>query len=224
MAPAKVDVFVDLVRHYENTGVFAQHSRQAFELFLAVDRSARVAGRGKPEHLGFGGDGGPQLVGRHLEVGLDACGNLYRHALGQLHDIAVTHPVGGRKDHLVSLVDHHHGHVGQRLLCPGRDHDLVGGVFQVVVAQEFPGDGFLQVSVSVNRGIAAVVVVDGLFGRLLDKVGDVEVGLAQAQADDVFSRLPEFPGFGGHSEGGRRFHVDDPFGEVLVHIGALGLL
>ncbi|MNE72451.1 hypothetical protein D3C80_1683950 [compost metagenome] len=95
--------------------------------------------------------------------------------------------------------------------------DLVGFVLQAVLARELGRDGGLQFRHAVGVGVLGLAAADGLDGRRLDVVGGVEVRFAGAQTDDVAAFAFQFPGPGGHGQGGRRLDAGEGGGLKAGH-------
>ena len=71
-------------------------------------------------------------------------------------------------------------------------------VVEAVVAFQFVGDGLAQRGRAGHGRVVRVVVVDGVHTGLLGRFGRVEVGLADAQADDVDALGLQFAALVGH--------------------------
>ena len=91
----------------------------------------------------------------------------------------------------VARPDQHPHQVGQALLGPDGGHDLgVGVELDAERAQVQVGDGLAQLGDAPRRRVAVVAGVVGGLGQLLDRdVGRREVGVAEAEVDDVARRL-----------------------------------
>lgn len=160
-------------------------SARALQFFLAIDAARRVAGRTEDEHTGIGRDGGFQLLGRHLEVLLEACLDDHGFAACQQYHLGVAHPVGGGDDDFLTVVDEGHHCIADTLLGTVGDQDLGGGVVQVVLALQLAGYGLSQGRVARYRGVFRIVLVDGELCLLLDVVWGVEVWFSDAHVDYV---------------------------------------
>ena len=140
-----VDVLVDLVGDDDHLRVTRQDVGQGLQLVVAVDAARGVRGRAEDERLGLGRDGGLELLGRDLEVLIDAGGQDHVRALGQLDHLHVAHPVGGGHDDFVARVDEAEQGVADGLLGAVGDDDLIDGVVEAVLPLEFGDDGLPQV-------------------------------------------------------------------------------
>ena len=93
---------------------------------------------------------------------------------------------GVRHERDVAGVDEAEGHVADALLCPDERHDLLVAELDVEAAGVPAGDGVAHLRQAVGLGIAVVGrVVGGCLQRGEDVVGRRNVGVADAEADDV---------------------------------------
>src|SRR5690606_1700018 len=76
----------------------------------------------------------------------------------------------------------------QDLLAAGADHDLVGGVVQVVVADELAAHRLAQPGNAGYRRITGLVARQRLDDRRLDVGRRLEIGFAYGEPDDVTAR------------------------------------
>ena len=217
----KVDVLIDFVGHNEEVLMFGDHLGDALQLFLGVEHTGGVAGRGEHDEFGAGGDGCLELLGGHLEVVLEFGGHEDTFTLGQTDKLLVGDPEGGGDDDLVAGVDEALDDLEQALLGTSGDDNLLGLVLETVVAQELGADGFLEVGIAGHRRIVGEIVVDGLLGGFLHHLGGVEVGLADAEADDIFALSLELAGFGGHGESLALGHIEDSIGQDFHNYNVL---
>ena len=199
-----VDVLVDLVGDDDYLRVARQDVGQSLQLVVAVDAARGVRRRAEDERLRLGRDGGLELLGRDLEVLINAGGQDHVRALGQLDHLHVAHPVGGGHDDFVARIDEAEQGVADGLLGAVRDDDLVDGEVESVLVFEFGDDGFPQIQVARDGGVERVVVVDGLLRGGLDGVGGEEIGLADAQVDDVDALCLQLIAFLRHGQCSRR--------------------
>ena len=206
---------VDLVGQDIQVVVHA-HLGDALQLAAAVHHAGGVAGVVQDHALGFGGDGGGELLGGDLKVlglgGVDDHGHAAYHA----DQLDIADPIGGGEDHLVPRVDQGaQGHIDACLRAVGHG-DVLEVIVQPAVGLQPLADGLAQLHGAHAGGIAGIVVADGLDTGLLDVVGGGEIGLARAEADDVLAlglHLLEH-GVDGHGAGGldgkcelrQRFH------------------
>ena len=84
---------------------------------------------------------------------------------------------------------------------------------EAVVAFQLVGDGLAQCGRARNGRIVRVVAVDGVDTGLLGRFGCVEVGFADAQADDVDALGFQFTAFVGHGQRCRLSHVQNSVGK-----------
>ena len=209
MLAHEVDVLVNLVGHHKEVFVLGYHLGDTLKLLLGVEHAGGVAGAAEHDELGAWGDGGLELLGRHLEVILQLGLHEDALALGQADELLVGYPEGGGDDHLVARVDEALDHLEQALLGAGADDNLLWLVLQAIVAHQLGADGLLEVRVARHRGIVGEIVVDGLLGGFLHHLGGVEVGLADAEADNIFALSLELAGFGGHGKSLALSHIED---------------
>lgn len=200
------DVLVDVVREDRDVGMPEQHLSEGSELGGGVATAGGVSKRVQDQPLGSRGDNRLKRGGADLEGDILATGHRDRRAAGKPHHVGVGHPVGGRDDDLVALVEGGEEGVGDDLLTAGPDTDLGGLVVQAVVALEFADDGLLELRGAVDIGVACGARVDGGLGRRPDVLGRVEVRLALRQADDVPAGPPELVGELGDGDGRRGLH------------------
>ncbi len=99
-----------------------------------------------------------------------------------------------------------------------RDQHVFRLVGDVVFLLIFGRDGLAKVLVSRNRRIGKILsFVDCRLGGFADVLRRFEVGLAQAQADNIDSPRPEFTGFLRHGKRGRFLDGLDAIGK-MVHL------
>ena len=154
MAAHIVDVLVNLIGNDVDLLVFCQHFCQTLEFFLGIDRTRRVARRAENQSFGLRRDGGLKLGGRDFEILLDASFNNDRFAASKLHHFGIAHPIGGRHDDLVAVVDQRHDGVANRLFGTVGAADLVGSIVQSVFTFQFLHDSLAQSRISSNGRIA----------------------------------------------------------------------
>ena len=180
-------VFVNIIAHDVNAGVFSQHIAERRQLAFGIGGPGRVGGRVHDQPLGFGRDRRVQIGRLQLE-GIFNCGLDYRrNAAGQQHHIRIRHPVRGRDQHLVTRIEGRHQRVIDGLLGAGIDRDLAGGKIKIVVAFEFQGDRLLALDGAVDGGVLGLAVLDRPDARFLDMIGGIEIRLADAQADHILA-------------------------------------
>jgi hypothetical protein len=102
-------------------------------------------------------------------------------------------------------------HIVQRMLGAVRHHDLLRTVLQTVRGLVLAGDGRAQLGDAASDGVVGVAGPHGVDGGLANVVGRSEIGLANAEVVNFFSRGLELLGFGGHGQRGRGFQsLHDP--------------
>ena len=94
------------------------------------------------------------LGGRDFEILFDASFNNDRFAASKLHHFGIAHPIGGRHDDLVAVVDQRHDGVANRLFGTVGAANLVGSIVQSVFIFQFLHDSLAQSRVSSNGRIA----------------------------------------------------------------------
>ena len=193
--------------------MLGDHLSDAFELFLGVEHASGVGGRGEHDEFGAGGDGGLELLGRHLEVILELGFDEDALTFGKADELLVGDPEWGGDDDFVAGVDEALDDLKEALLGAGGDDNLLGFVLEAVVAEELGADSFLEVGIARHGRIVGEIVVDGLLGCFLHHLGGVEVGLTDGEADDIFALGFEFAGLGGHGESLALGHIEDSIGQ-----------
>ena len=214
MGFAVLNVLVDLVAEDQHVGEVLQGFGESRQLVAGIDRAGRVAGRTEDDEARALRDGAGELLGRDLEVGLDARADADGRGAGELDLRVVAHPVGREHDGLVAGVEHREAEIGDRLLGAVADDDLLGRVLQAVFALELPRDCLAEFDESVDGRVLREALVEGALGSLLDVVGGVEVGLPEAERDDVVALGGELAREAGHGERGALRHGEEPLGEV----------
>ena len=185
MPPYIINVFIDLVREYEQVVVGENHLGQLPEFLFRIDAPRRIARRAENDQLRLRRDGRLELCGGDLEVLTDAGRHDDRRASRQLHHLRVTYPVGGGDDDLVAGVHQCQDGIAHPLLAARADDDLGSGVVQAVLPLQLPRDGLPQDGIAGDGGVLRVIVVNRLLAGFLDETGRHEVGFAHAHVDDV---------------------------------------
>src|SRR6185437_2730719 len=93
--------------------------------------------------------------------------------------------------------------IGQALLGTRGNNDILGLVIQVVVALELDTHRLTQVEVTGYRSVMAPVIVDRLFGSLLDVGRSIKIGFSQGKIDHVDALGSQLTAQLGHFEGFR---------------------
>ena len=125
----------------------------------------------------------------------------HRRGAGEADDRAVDGKARvGIEDFRAGLAEHEngeeHGHFAAR-----HDHDPAGIDLNAVAPVKVGRDRLAQRQDTIRRGVAVVAVEERLPGRLDDMVGRREVGLADAEIDDIAALGGERLGAGENLEG-----------------------
>ena len=193
-------MFVNLVGHHEKVGIFGHHVGDAFKLVFGVEHSGGVARAAEHNELGFGCDGFFDLFRSYLEIVFDGGFNVNAFAASHTYYLLVRNPARGGDYNLVARVDKALHQLVDGLFGSGGNNNLFGFEIEVVVAFELVAHGLAQVGVAGHGGIVRKVVVDSLFGGLFHQLGGVEIGFADAQADNVLALSFQLTGFLCHSK------------------------
>ena len=176
-------VLVDLIRD-DPDAVLEGPLADRGQLLGRVDAARRVGRRAHEQHLRAGGARGLELLDAHLVVLVGTREHLDGGRAGELDDLGVRGPVGGRQDGLVAGAQQRAEGLEDCLLAAVGDDDVGGGDLVAGVAQRLGGDGLAQRReagggrVAVHRGVAG-----GLDGGLDNVIGRGEIGFAGTEAD-----------------------------------------
>ena len=158
---------------------------QCLKFLSGVDRSGGIGGRAEDDGTGGRRYGLLELCGSDFEVGVDLGGDLHDIGAGEFHHLDVGHPCGGGDDDIVAGSHEGEDCVAQGLLGAVGDNNLRGVEAEGVFARQFVCDGAAQRHVARYGAVEREVVIDGLFGCILDVGRGVEVGFAYREVDHV---------------------------------------
>ena len=180
------EVLVDLVGHDPHVGLHAD-GHEGFELGAGIDGAGRVGRAVDDDHARLRGERGGQLGRGDLEtgdvLGVDDDGR----SAGELNHLRVAHPIRGRNDDFVAGADRgEDGEVAGHLATRGDDDVGVGDAGEAATGVVL-GDGLAEGGDARRGGILGLAVGQGLGAGVLDELRGVEVGLADAEADDVLA-------------------------------------
>ena len=120
---------------------------------------------------------------------------------GELDHRAVDRKAGiGIEDLGARLAEHQDRHEHGRLAA-GHDHHLVGRDLDAEALVQIGGDRLAQRRDAVRRRVAVVAVAQRLDRGLDDEIGRAEIGLADAEIDDVAALRGQRVGARQHREG-----------------------
>ena len=106
--------------------------------------------------------------------------------------LIVARPRRRRDEDLITVAEENEAAVEQRLLAPGRNHDLVGQhIVDFQVRARAPGNGLTQRQDSFDERVSSRARVKRALRALADEARCREVGLARAEVDDRAARGAE---------------------------------
>ena len=206
---AEDDAVIHLVAEDDNI-LALEHGGQGVDLGGGVEETAWVTGRIEDEGFGPRSDGRFQLGGSDLKGVVNIAEHVHRHAAAERGLLGVGDPVGGGDDDFVAFVEQGGEGEVEGLFAADGDDDLGGGVVERVFAGELGGNClFERDDAGGGGGVLGGAAVQGVDGGLLDVIGGVEVGLAGAEADDVFALAAQLGGAPADGHGGRFGQVQD---------------
>ncbi len=118
--------------------------RKGFQLFTGVNTTCGVAGTAEKKSPGFWGDGCLKLCRRDLEITFHGGFQDHGDPFGEVDQIHICYPVGGRNDHLISFIDHHLNHIGKGMFGPVGNHNLSRQIIKAILPLQLAGNGILQ--------------------------------------------------------------------------------
>ena len=183
---------------------FARPGCDGFKLDLGVAAARGVGGRVEDEHPGLVRARRLQGVQGDKEVLVRCGGHEYGYTVRQLDHGRVADPVGGRDEHLVTLIEQGHEQVVEHLLAAVADDGVVARGSGSVETAIIGGHALAQLGNARHRGVAGEALVQGRLGRLADMPGRAEIGLAHGQTDDLPALRLQRLRLGVHGQGGRR--------------------
>ena len=205
---------VDFIRQHKDV-MLHTYLRNAVERLQGRDGARGIGGEVEHEHLGARRDGRLQLVrvqGKEvLDAGLNGHGHAVRHLYGggvaHIHRLVVNHLVPGVQQAAQGQVD--------GLADADGGENLAGGVIAHAEERGHIGsDGLAQGEQAVVAGVGGVPFLQGEDGGLPDVPGGHEIGLADAQGDDVLAAGAEVEEL---ADAGAR-HIHDLAREETLHV------
>ena len=194
------EVLVDFVRHDPDVGLYAD-SNEGFELGTGIDGAGRVGRAVDDDHARLRSERGGQLGGGDLKTG-DVFGvHDDGRTAGELHHLGIAHPIRGRDDDFVAGADGgEDGEVAGHLAARGDDDVGVGDTGEAAAGVVF-GDGLTESGDARRRGILRLAISQSLSAGVLDELRGIEVGLTDAETDDILAGGLEGLRLGIDSEG-----------------------
>ena len=174
---------------------------EGLDLGFRINGAGRVARAVEDEHAGRSADGIGELFRRDLPLvltlGLDDVG------LGadEADHVGVARPVRRGDDDLVTGITTGENRVVARVLGTAVHRDLVRGVFDVVVLEEFVGNGLAQLGDATDGGVLRAAGLERFDRGVLDVLRRVEIRLSGTEAGDVLTLGLHFFRLGGDGEG-----------------------
>ncbi len=177
-----------------------EHGGQRVEFLTGIDSAGGIAGTVEHQQTCARRDGGFQFVGRHFQTVPGFGGHSDGHAFGQLDHLDIADPRRSRDHNLVAGIDQGQQHIGQLMLGTVAHDDLRWSELQAVLLAELAAYRLAQTQISGNRCIARIIIIDCFLGRLLDKIGRIEIGLAGCHAYHIDALCLQFVGLGKHRQ------------------------
>ena len=198
---------VDLVGEDRDVGKARQPFDQRVDLRLGGDAAGRVGRRIEDDQPRLGRDQVQRFLGREGEAVLFADRDRHGPRAGELDHRAIDRKSGiGIEDVGAGLAEHQdrreHGDLAAR-----HDHHEVGRHLDAEAPVDVGGDRLAQFLDAGRRRVAVVAVAQRLHRRLDDVLGRAEIGLADAEVDDVAAGSRQL---GGAGENRERVLLADP--------------
>ena len=178
-------VVVDFVRHHRDVGKILQPGNEPVDLALRGHPAGGVGGGIHDQQTRLRRDQRQGLVGRESKAVLLADRHRDRPRAGILDHGAIDGKARIRVEDVdAGLAEHQdrHEHGG---LAAGQDHHFAGRHGDPETCLQIGGHGFAQRRNSNCRRIAMVTIAKCFDRRFDDEIGRAEVGLADAEIDDV---------------------------------------
>ena len=194
-------VIVDLVRHHRDVGKPLEAGDQLVDLAPRCHPAGRIGRRVHDQQPRPRRDQPERLLGGERKAVLLADRHRNRPRPGILDHRAIDRKTGiGIEDVGARLAEHQDRHEHRRLAA-GQDHHLVGRDAHREALVQVGGDRLAQRRDPDRRGVAVMAVAQRLDGRLDDELGSAEIGLADAEVDDVAALRGKLGGARQHGEG-----------------------
>ena len=168
-----------------------QHLRETEIVLARVDRTGRVRRRVQYEPACGRRDCALQHFGRDLELCLCRARYDNRFRAGIENAVRIGDPEGRRDDSLVARLHGRDDGIEDGLLAARRDHDLVGRVFDAVLALQLGGERGPQFQRTGNGGVLGLAAFGRRGSRLDDMGGRREIRLASREGNDIAALSPE---------------------------------
>ena len=209
----ETQVLVNVVGQNPHLRIAQQHIGQPAHFRARIHRTGRVVGRVEQQPLGARRNCGFELLRRQFETALGRAGHFDRRAVAHQHHVEIGNPVRRGNDCLVSRPDGRHHRVENNLLAAGADHDLIGAVFERVLALKFAARGLFEFGYAVDGRILGFIARQRLMDRALHMLRRVEIGLADSKRDDIAALCTQLTGVLRGGGAGGKFDAIQPGGE-----------
>ena len=206
------ELVVDLVGDDREIGSDG-HVGEIPQLLRRIDHPGGIARRAEEEHPRGRGKRGAEGLRTELEIILEARREDHRPRSGELDELRIAHPVGGRDDHLVPLVEERREDVVERVLGAVGDDNLCRRHRQAGAAGVVGGHRFAEIGDTGRRRVFRPPGVDRRLSGSADVVGGGKVGLTDRQIDDIDPRRGHGLGPGRHGKRGGGFEGVHPCGD-----------
>ncbi len=183
--------------------MLAQDRSDVFEITSGEDPAGGVLRRVENQQLGLGCDARFELGRVEREIPRLTQRQRHRHGAMRLDLRFVDREARLRIDHLIAgaVIGGAQDRVGDERLGAGADHDFVGRNLQPAHLTHVARRRFAQLGNAGRGGVAMLALADRLDGRILHVRGCMEIGLTDAERDDVLALAGELGHFGKHHEG-----------------------
>ena len=208
------DAAVDLVAQHHDLGMLREARRELVDLALRDRPAGRVGGRVEDDEAGRGGDVGEHRVGVEGEVLALEERDRDRFRAAVLDDRLVDGKAGvGVHDFRAGLPEHE-DREEHRDLAARHDHNPRRVHLHPAAGRDIRRDRLAKGGDPGGGGVAVVAVAKGLDRRLDDVGRGLEVGLADAEVDDVAPAARELLGPGQDLERGLGPEMGHPFAQL----------
>ena len=178
---------IDLVREDEHL-VRPHEGSDLLKVRARHDRTGRIVGVRKHQHLGAGGDQRLKQRRRDLELVLHLRVERHGNAAHHLDQRRVTDKAGLGHDDLIARVDHGAERHVNGFTAADRDEDLIlRTVAQPEPAVKIGGNACAQLRKSAVGGIVGLVFDDGIHRRIGNVIGRRKIRLPDGERDHVLA-------------------------------------
>ncbi len=165
-------------------GCLREAGDQLVDLRLDADAAGRVGGRVDDDQPRLRRDAREHVLRLEAEAVLFEQRQRHRRGAGELDGGLVDREAGVRIDDLGAGLAEHRDREIHRHLAAGHDQHVGRIDVDAVAAVQVGGHRLAHLGDAVGRGVAVVAVLQRLDRRLDDMARGLEVGLADAEADD----------------------------------------